>query len=58
LPDFNAGARLSPGPTSLSDLNRLDDHFNFSPSSADLLHAIIDALEKQAWMLKSENRKV
>ena len=27
------------------------------PSTADLLHAIIDALEKQAWMLKSENRK-
>ena len=28
------------------------------PSTADLLHAIIDGLEKQAWMLKSENRKV
>ena len=27
-------------------------------SSADLLHAIIDALEKAAWMLKSENRKI
>jgi starvation-inducible DNA-binding protein len=27
------------------------------PSTADLLHTIIDALEKQAWMLKSENRK-
>jgi starvation-inducible DNA-binding protein len=27
------------------------------PSTADLLHAMIDALEKQAWMLKSENRK-
>jgi len=27
------------------------------PSTADLLHALIDALEKQAWMLKSENRK-
>jgi starvation-inducible DNA-binding protein len=27
------------------------------PSTADLLHAIIDDLEKQAWMLKSENRK-
>jgi starvation-inducible DNA-binding protein len=25
------------------------------PSTADLLHAIIDDLEKQAWMLKSEN---
>jgi starvation-inducible DNA-binding protein len=28
------------------------------PSSSDLLHAIIDSLEKQAWMIKSENRKV
>jgi starvation-inducible DNA-binding protein len=27
------------------------------PSSADLLHAIITELEKQAWMLKSENGK-
>ena len=27
------------------------------PSSADLLHAIITDLEKQAWMLKSENAK-
>lgn len=26
------------------------------PATADLLHAIIDALEKEAWMLKSENR--
>ena len=28
------------------------------PSTADLLHSIIDSLEKAAWMLKSENRKV
>jgi starvation-inducible DNA-binding protein len=28
------------------------------PSSADLLHEIIDALEKAAWMIKSENRKI
>ena len=28
------------------------------PSSADLLHAIINDLEKAAWMLKSENRKI
>jgi starvation-inducible DNA-binding protein len=28
------------------------------PSSADLLHDIIDGLERAAWMLKSENRKV
>jgi starvation-inducible DNA-binding protein len=27
------------------------------PTSADLLHAIITDLEKQAWMLKSENGK-
>jgi starvation-inducible DNA-binding protein len=25
------------------------------PSTADLLHAIIDSLEKEAWLLKSEN---
>jgi starvation-inducible DNA-binding protein len=35
-----------------------DDVDNADPSTADLLHAIIDALEKHAWMLKSENRKV
>ena len=28
------------------------------PSTSDLLHQIIDALEKQAWMAKSENRKI
>jgi starvation-inducible DNA-binding protein len=28
------------------------------PSTADLLHQIIDSLEKAAWMLKSENRKI
>jgi starvation-inducible DNA-binding protein len=28
------------------------------PSTSDLLHVIIDDLEKAAWMLKSENRKV
>ena len=28
------------------------------PSTADLLHSIIDDLEKAAWMLKSENRKI
>jgi starvation-inducible DNA-binding protein len=28
------------------------------PSTADLLHAIIDSLEKLAWMIRSENRKV
>ena len=28
------------------------------PSTADLLHQMIDSLEKSAWMLKSENRKI
>jgi starvation-inducible DNA-binding protein len=28
------------------------------PTTADLLHAIIDSLEKHAWMIKAENRKV
>ncbi|WAM14927.1 Dps family protein [Rhodococcus sp. JS3073] len=28
------------------------------PSSADLLHSIVNDLEKSAWMLKSENRKI
>jgi starvation-inducible DNA-binding protein len=35
-----------------------DDVDAADPSSADLLHTIIDALEKAAWMLKSENRKI
>ena len=32
-----------------------DDVDAADPSTADLLHAIIDALDKQAWLLKSEN---
>lgn len=32
--------------------DRVDDA---DPSTADLLHAIIDGLEKEAWLLKSEN---
>ncbi|ULN38705.1 DNA starvation/stationary phase protection protein [Mycolicibacterium smegmatis] len=28
------------------------------PSTADLLHGLIDGLEKQAWLIHSENRKV
>lgn len=28
------------------------------PSTADLLHQLIDGLEKLAWLIKSENRKV
>jgi starvation-inducible DNA-binding protein len=35
-----------------------DDVDAADPSTADLLHSIIDDLEKAAWMLKSENRKV
>jgi starvation-inducible DNA-binding protein len=35
-----------------------DDVDAADPSSADLLHEVIDVLEKAAWMLKSENRKV
>jgi starvation-inducible DNA-binding protein len=35
-----------------------DDVDTVDPSSADLLHNIIDDLEKAAWMLKSENRKI
>jgi starvation-inducible DNA-binding protein len=35
-----------------------DDVDTADPSSADPLHTIIDSLEKAAWMLKSENRKV
>jgi starvation-inducible DNA-binding protein len=28
------------------------------PSTADILHQVIDGLEKLAWLIKSENRKV
>jgi starvation-inducible DNA-binding protein len=35
-----------------------DDVDAVDPSSSDLLHEMIDSLEKAAWMLKSENRKV
>jgi starvation-inducible DNA-binding protein len=35
-----------------------DDVDAADPSSADLLHNIIDTFEKAAWMLKSENRKI
>src|ERR1700728_5453612 len=29
-----------------------------APSTSDLLHEVIDSLEKLAWMIKSENRKI
>jgi starvation-inducible DNA-binding protein len=32
-----------------------DDVDAADPSTADMLHAIIDGLEKEAWLLKSEN---
>jgi starvation-inducible DNA-binding protein len=35
-----------------------DDVDAADPSTADLLHEVISALEKAAWMLKSENLKV
>jgi starvation-inducible DNA-binding protein len=35
--------------------DQVDDQ---DPSTADLLHQLIDGLEKQAWLIKSENRKV
>src|ERR1700739_1869594 len=28
------------------------------PSTSDLLHEVVDSLEKLAWMIKSENRKI
>jgi starvation-inducible DNA-binding protein len=35
-----------------------DDVDAEDPTSADILHQLIDGLEKLAWLLKSENRKV
>ena len=35
-----------------------DDVDAEDPSTADLLHQLIDSLEKLAWMIKSENRKI
>jgi starvation-inducible DNA-binding protein len=35
-----------------------DDVDTADPSTADLLHDLINDLEKAAWMIKSENRKV
>jgi starvation-inducible DNA-binding protein len=35
-----------------------DIHDAVDPSTADLLHQVIDSLEKLAWMIKSENRKI
>jgi starvation-inducible DNA-binding protein len=42
----------------VATLRRVHDDVDAEdPSSADLLHAIIDSLEKHAWLLSSENRK-
>ena len=35
-----------------------DDVDAADPSTSDLLHEMIDSLEKAAWMHKSENRKI
>ena len=35
-----------------------DDIDAEDPTSADILHQLIDGLEKLAWLIKSENRKV
>jgi starvation-inducible DNA-binding protein len=35
-----------------------DEVDSVDPSTADLLHQMIDSFEKAAWMLKSENRKI
>jgi starvation-inducible DNA-binding protein len=43
----------------VSTIRRVHDAVDaVDPSTSDLLHVIIDSLEKQAWMVKSENRKV
>jgi starvation-inducible DNA-binding protein len=35
-----------------------DDVDAVDPSSADLLHEIVDEMERAAWMLNSEHRKI
>jgi starvation-inducible DNA-binding protein len=43
----------------VSTIRRVHDAVDaVDPSTSDLLQEIIDSLEKQAWMIKSENRKV
>ncbi|MBX7454380.1 DNA starvation/stationary phase protection protein [Mycolicibacterium sp. 3033] len=42
--------------TTLRDVHDAVD--SEDPSTADILHQLIDGLEKLAWLLKSENRKV
>ncbi|MFE4960098.1 hypothetical protein ACFRCW_40555 [Streptomyces sp. NPDC056653] len=43
----------------LAGQRTLHDQFDSEdPSTADLLHAIIDSLEKHAWMVSAENRSV
>nr|4M35_A Chain A, Putative starvation-induced DNA protecting protein/Ferritin and Dps [Mycolicibacterium smegmatis MC2 155]4M35_B Chain B, Putative starvation-induced DNA protecting protein/Ferritin and Dps [Mycolicibacterium smegmatis MC2 155]4M35_C Chain C, Putative starvation-induced DNA protecting protein/Ferritin and Dps [Mycolicibacterium smegmatis MC2 155]4M35_D Chain D, Putative starvation-induced DNA protecting protein/Ferritin and Dps [Mycolicibacterium smegmatis MC2 155] len=40
-------------------IRRVDDAVDAEdPSTADLLDGLIDGLEKQAWLIRSENRKV
>jgi starvation-inducible DNA-binding protein len=49
-------ARIYAAVSTLRDVHdTVDDE---DPSTADILHQLIDGLEKLAWLLKSENRKV
>jgi starvation-inducible DNA-binding protein len=49
-------ARIYAAVATLRDVHdTVDDE---DPSTADILHQLIDGLEKLAWLLKSENRKV
>ncbi|MDI5964528.1 DNA starvation/stationary phase protection protein [Streptomyces sp. SL13] len=45
--------------TATATMRRLHDGIDADdPSTADILHAIIDSLEQQAWMISAENRQV
>lgn len=48
--------RLNAACKTMRDVHDEVDHED--PSTSDLLHAIIDDLEKQAWMVSAENRQV
>ena len=50
--DVGWGVQSDPG-VPVSDAVDAED-----PSTADILHQLIDGLEKLAWLIKSENRKV
>jgi starvation-inducible DNA-binding protein len=43
--------------TAVGTIRRVHDGIDAEdPSTSDLLHAVVDQLEKQAWMLSAENR--